>query len=159
MSGKTVFRNVMAIILPGVDSIITDRTNQIYGQLLEKAVLLSLEVILLVLDKDVTVSDFWRPLYQVRNSTFLLFMQVAFFLRFSLFWELMWASCSAQCYDLLWPLLHEIMFLFGVGRCIGGGVWVWSSCLASNILDISVAIFLLLSSPHSLTAFGLRFSE
>lgn len=64
MSGKTVFRNVMGILLPGVDSIITERTNQIYGQLLENSVLLSLEVILLVLEKDVTVSDFWRPLYQ-----------------------------------------------------------------------------------------------
>ncbi|KAL3535856.1 hypothetical protein ACH5RR_004317 [Cinchona calisaya] len=64
MSGKTVFRNVMGILLSGVNSIIAQRTNQIYGQLLEKAILLSLEVILLVLEKDVIVSDFWRPLYQ-----------------------------------------------------------------------------------------------
>lgn len=80
MSGKTVFRNVMGILLPGVNSKITERTNQIYGQLLEKAVLLSLEIILLALEKDVIVSDFWRPLYQVRNSIFLLLMQSASFL-------------------------------------------------------------------------------
>ncbi|CAI9100148.1 OLC1v1037088C1 [Oldenlandia corymbosa var. corymbosa] len=64
MSGKTVFRNIMGILLPGVNSIITERTNQIYGQILEKAVLLSLEIIILVLEKDSFVSDFWRPLYQ-----------------------------------------------------------------------------------------------
>lgn len=67
MSGKIVFRNVMGILLPGVNSIISERTNQIYGQLLEKAVMLSLEIIILVLEKDQTVSDFWRPLYQVSN--------------------------------------------------------------------------------------------
>ena len=65
MSGKTVFRNIMGILLPGVDAIIADRTNHTYGLLLEKAVLLSLEIIILVLEKDLSVSDFWRPLYQV----------------------------------------------------------------------------------------------
>ncbi|CAK9182161.1 unnamed protein product [Ilex paraguariensis] len=63
MSGKTVFRNIMGILLSGVNSIINQRTTQIYGQLLEDAVLLSLEIILLVLEKDAVVSDFWRPLY------------------------------------------------------------------------------------------------
>ncbi|KAK2966314.1 hypothetical protein RJ640_018125, partial [Escallonia rubra] len=64
MSGKTVFRNIMGILSQGVNSIITQRTNQIYGQLLEKAVLLSLEILILVFEKDSVVSDFWRPLYQ-----------------------------------------------------------------------------------------------
>ncbi|KAI3814618.1 hypothetical protein L1987_14258 [Smallanthus sonchifolius] len=64
MSGKTVFRNIMGILLPGVDAIIAERTNHTYGLLLEKAVLLSLEIIILVLEKDSSVSDFWRPLYQ-----------------------------------------------------------------------------------------------
>ncbi|XP_030954556.1 nuclear pore complex protein NUP205 isoform X1 [Quercus lobata] len=64
MSGKTVFRNIMGILLPGVNSIITERTSQIYGPLLEKAVQLSLEIIILVLEKDLFLSDYWRPLYQ-----------------------------------------------------------------------------------------------
>ncbi|KAL0339075.1 UNVERIFIED_CONTAM: Nuclear pore complex protein [Sesamum angustifolium] len=64
MSGKTLFRNIMGILLPGVNFLITERTNQIYGQLLEKAVQLSLEIIILVMEKDSIVSDFWRPLYQ-----------------------------------------------------------------------------------------------
>ncbi|KAL8040622.1 hypothetical protein ABFX02_10G109900 [Erythranthe guttata] len=64
MSGKTLFRNLMGIILQGVNFLITKRTNQIYGQLLENAVLLSLEIIILVMEKDSIVSDFWRPLYQ-----------------------------------------------------------------------------------------------
>lgn len=65
MSGKAVFRNIMGILLPGVNTIITERTGQIYGQLLEKAVQLSLEIIILVFKKDIFLSDFWRPLYQV----------------------------------------------------------------------------------------------
>nr|GEW31502.1 nuclear pore complex protein NUP205 [Tanacetum cinerariifolium] len=64
MSGKTVCRNIMGIILPGVDAIIADRTNHTYGLLLEKAVLLCLDIVILVLEKDLPVSDFWRPLYQ-----------------------------------------------------------------------------------------------
>ncbi|XP_065850095.1 nuclear pore complex protein NUP205 [Euphorbia lathyris] len=64
MSGKTVFRNLMGILMPGVNSLITERTSQIHGQLIEKAVRLSLEIIILVLEKDLLVSDYWRPLYQ-----------------------------------------------------------------------------------------------
>lgn len=64
MSGKAVFRNIMGILQPGVDSIITERTSQIYGPLLEKAVQLSLEIVILVFEKDLLLSDFWRPSYQ-----------------------------------------------------------------------------------------------
>ncbi|KAK9706158.1 hypothetical protein RND81_07G107800 [Saponaria officinalis] len=64
MSGKTVFRNIMSILSPGVNTIIAERTSQIHGHLLEKAVQLSLEIILLVLGKDLQLADFWRPLYQ-----------------------------------------------------------------------------------------------
>lgn len=68
MSGKTVFRNIMGILMPGVNSIISERTNQAYGKLLEKAVQLSLEIVILVMEKDLFLSDFWRPLYQVMMS-------------------------------------------------------------------------------------------
>ncbi|XP_022143113.1 nuclear pore complex protein NUP205 [Momordica charantia] len=64
MSGKSIFRNIMGILLPGVNSLITERTSQIYGQLLEKSVELSLEIIILVLEKDLLLADYWRPLYQ-----------------------------------------------------------------------------------------------
>lgn len=68
MSGRTAFRNIMSILLPGVNFLITERASQIYGQLLEKAVLLSLEIIILVMEKDLIVSDFLRPLYQVLSQ-------------------------------------------------------------------------------------------
>lgn len=68
MSGKSVFRNVMSILSPGVNFLINERTSQSHGQLLEKAVLLSLEIIVLILEKDLIVSDFWRPVYQVLNQ-------------------------------------------------------------------------------------------
>ncbi|KAL5729570.1 hypothetical protein ACHQM5_002502 [Ranunculus cassubicifolius] len=64
MSGKTVFRNIMGILLLGVDSLIVDRTSEVYGQFLEKAVHLSLEILILVFEKDLFLADFWRPLYQ-----------------------------------------------------------------------------------------------
>ncbi|EPS63961.1 hypothetical protein M569_10821, partial [Genlisea aurea] len=64
MSGKTLYRNVMSILLTGVNSLIIKRTNQTYGLLIEKAVLLSLEIIILVMEKDFILSDLWRPLYQ-----------------------------------------------------------------------------------------------
>lgn len=68
MSGKVAFRNIMSIILLGVNTVINYRTSQIYGPLLEKAVHLSLEIIILVLEKDLLLADFWRPLYQVLYS-------------------------------------------------------------------------------------------
>lgn len=64
MSGKTVFRNIMSILSLGVNSVIVDRTSQVYGQLLEKAVQLCLEILILVLDKDLFLADYWRPMYQ-----------------------------------------------------------------------------------------------
>lgn len=64
MSGKTVLRNIMSILSPGVNFTIEERTNQIYGNFLEKAVHLSLEILILVFEKDLIVSDFWRPVYQ-----------------------------------------------------------------------------------------------
>lgn len=83
MSGKIVFRNIMGILLPGVNTIITERTSQTYGQLLEKAVQLSLEIIVLVLEKDLILSDFWRPLYQVIFFSKLSYRCLGFFLAFS----------------------------------------------------------------------------
>ncbi|XP_021855676.2 nuclear pore complex protein NUP205 [Spinacia oleracea] len=64
MSGKTVFRNIMGILSPGVNAIITERTSQRYGGLLEKAVHLSLEIMIHILGKDIQLADYWRPLYQ-----------------------------------------------------------------------------------------------
>ncbi|TXG61268.1 hypothetical protein EZV62_012631 [Acer yangbiense] len=74
MSGKTVFRNIMGILQPGVNSIITERTSQTYGPLLEKAVQLSLEIIILILEKDLLLSDFWRPLYQIISTAHVMSM-------------------------------------------------------------------------------------
>lgn len=55
----------MSILLPGVNSVIAERSSQLYGKLLENAVQLSLEIIILVFDKDLLLSDYWLPLYQV----------------------------------------------------------------------------------------------
>ncbi|KAJ6832491.1 nuclear pore complex protein NUP205 isoform X2 [Iris pallida] len=64
MSGKVAFRNIMSIILMGVNTLMNDRTSQIYGPHLEKAVQLSLEIVTLALEKDLFLADFLRPLYQ-----------------------------------------------------------------------------------------------
>jgi nuclear pore complex protein Nup205 len=65
MSGKVAFRNIMNIILVGVDSIINERTTQTYGIILERTVLLSLEIFILVMERDLALADVFRPLYQV----------------------------------------------------------------------------------------------
>lgn len=65
MSGKVVFRNIMGIILMGVNNLINDRTKQVHGYLLEKAIHLSLEIIILVFERDLFLAEYWRPLYQV----------------------------------------------------------------------------------------------
>ena len=70
MSGKTAFRNIIGILLPGVNSIIAERSSQIYGQLLENVVQLSLEIMVLAFEKDLLLSDYWRPLYQVNLLLF-----------------------------------------------------------------------------------------
>ncbi|GAB2300342.1 hypothetical protein Dimus_034380 [Dionaea muscipula] len=64
MSGKTAFRNIMSILSPGVNVIISERMSQIHGEILEKAVHLCLDIIMLVLEKDLALADHWRPLYQ-----------------------------------------------------------------------------------------------
>ncbi|ESQ37635.1 hypothetical protein EUTSA_v10002339mg [Eutrema salsugineum] len=64
MSGKTLYRNLMGVLQVGVNSIMSDRMSKTYGKILEKAVQLSLEILLLVFEKDLHVSDVWRPLYQ-----------------------------------------------------------------------------------------------
>ncbi|KAJ4808768.1 nuclear pore complex protein (DUF3414) [Rhynchospora pubera] len=64
MSGKQAFRNVMNILLMGVNTLIDERSTKVYGHILEKAVHLSLQIILLALDHDLNLADAWRPLYQ-----------------------------------------------------------------------------------------------
>ncbi|VAI57019.1 unnamed protein product [Triticum turgidum subsp. durum] len=64
MCGKVAFRNIMNIILMGVDTLINERTTQTYGILLEKAVHLSLEIFILVMERDLVLADVFRPLYQ-----------------------------------------------------------------------------------------------
>ncbi|PRQ52154.1 putative nucleoporin Nup186/Nup192/Nup205 [Rosa chinensis] len=61
-SGNTVFQNIMCILLPGVNELMSERTNQLYGKLLEKAVQLSMEIIVLVLEKDLLAVYQWRLL-------------------------------------------------------------------------------------------------
>ncbi|WVZ77434.1 hypothetical protein U9M48_025299 [Paspalum notatum var. saurae] len=64
MSGKVAFRNIMNIISVGVDSLINERTTQTYGIILEKTVHLSLEIFILVMERDLALADVLRPLYQ-----------------------------------------------------------------------------------------------
>uniref|UniRef100_A0A0D9VDH3 Nuclear pore complex protein NUP205 n=1 Tax=Leersia perrieri TaxID=77586 RepID=A0A0D9VDH3_9ORYZ len=64
MSAKVAFRNMMNIILVGVDTLINERTTQTYGILLEKAVHISFEIFILVMERDLVLADVFRPLYQ-----------------------------------------------------------------------------------------------
>jgi nuclear pore complex protein Nup205 len=89
MSGKVAFRNIMNIILVGVDSLINERTTQTYGIILEKAVHLSLEIFILVMERDLALADVFRPLYQVLHFVYL--------------------------WGFAWSLLHLTIFLLSFG--------------------------------------------
>ncbi|KAL2621518.1 hypothetical protein R1flu_001723 [Riccia fluitans] len=63
MSGKVIFRNVMSILLLGVDAVAEERTSQLYGPFLEDAIRLCLQLLLAALNKDVVYAEYWRPVY------------------------------------------------------------------------------------------------
>ena len=74
MCGKVAFRNIMNIILVGVDALINERTTQTYGILLEKSVHLSLEIFILVMERDLVLADVFRPIYQVFIPFYVIFL-------------------------------------------------------------------------------------
>lgn len=79
MSGKTIFRNVMSILMLGVNVVIEERVNSPYGPELEEAILLSLELLLMALNKDALYVDTWRPMYQARYQSVIYVKQSIFF--------------------------------------------------------------------------------
>jgi nuclear pore complex protein Nup205 len=64
MSGRVVYRNLMSILCLGVNSVMEQRTDQLYGPALEKSVSLCLQILLLALEKDFLFAEAWRPVYQ-----------------------------------------------------------------------------------------------
>lgn len=70
MNGKVIYRNLMSILMLGVNSIMEQRTGQLYGPALEDAVSLCLQIFLLALSKDSIFAEAWRPIYQACCSTF-----------------------------------------------------------------------------------------
>jgi nuclear pore complex protein Nup205 len=79
MSGKTIFRNVMSILMLGVNVVMEERVNSPYGPELEEAILLSLELLLMALNKDALYVDTWRPMYQARYQSVIYVKQSIFF--------------------------------------------------------------------------------
>ncbi|KAH7280638.1 hypothetical protein KP509_36G007000 [Ceratopteris richardii] len=63
MSGKTIFRNLLSIIMLGVNTVLEERVRQCYGAYLEEAISLCLELLLLGFSKDLLYADCGRPLY------------------------------------------------------------------------------------------------
>lgn len=64
MSGKVIYRNIMSILMVGVNSVMEQRTSQLYGPALEEAISLCLQILFLALSKDTLFSEAWRPVYQ-----------------------------------------------------------------------------------------------
>lgn len=64
MSGKVIYRNMMSILMVGVNSVMEQRTSQLYGPALEEAISLSLQILHLALSKDSLFAEAWRPVYQ-----------------------------------------------------------------------------------------------
>jgi nuclear pore complex protein Nup205 len=64
MSGKVIYRNIMSILMMGVNSVMGQRTSQLYGPALEEAMSLCLQILHLSLSKDNLFAEAWRPVYQ-----------------------------------------------------------------------------------------------
>lgn len=64
MSGKVIYRNMMNILMAGVNSVMEQRTSQLYGPALEETISLCLHILHLALSKDNLFAEAWRPVYQ-----------------------------------------------------------------------------------------------
>ncbi|KAG0575941.1 hypothetical protein KC19_5G042200 [Ceratodon purpureus] len=64
MSGKVIYRNVMSISMKGVNSVIEQRTSQLYGPAVVIAISLCLQILHLPLSRDNLFAGAWRPVYQ-----------------------------------------------------------------------------------------------
>lgn len=64
MSGKVIYRNMMSILMVGVNSVMEQRTSQLYGPALEDSISLCLQILRLALSKDILFAEAWRPVYQ-----------------------------------------------------------------------------------------------
>jgi len=64
MNGKVIFRNIMSILMLGVNTVMEQRTSQLYGPALEDAISLCLQILLSAFSKDSLFAEYWRPIYQ-----------------------------------------------------------------------------------------------
>jgi nuclear pore complex protein Nup205 len=69
MQGRGIYRNIMALLMSGVDSIKDQRESLHYGELVEEAVRLSLNILVLALGRDAVLAELWRPSYRVSASS------------------------------------------------------------------------------------------
>lgn len=69
MQGRGIYRNIMALLMSGVDSIKDQRESLPYGELVEEAVRLSLNILVLALGRDAVLAELWRPSYRVSASS------------------------------------------------------------------------------------------
>lgn len=125
-SGNTVFQNIMHILLPGVNMLISERTNQLYGKHLEKAVQLSMEIIVLVLENDLL------PVYQQRLDVMLSqnFNQILALLKYvGYYFEPQIQLCSIKIMFILSSRVSgfvELLLRSDAARCLVGK---YASCL------------------------------
>ncbi|PIA41903.1 hypothetical protein AQUCO_02100023v1 [Aquilegia coerulea] len=140
MSGKTVFRNIMSILLPGVNAIIVDRANEIYGQSLEKAVHLSLEIVLLVFEKDLLLADFWRPLYQPLHTILSqdqnLVVALLEYLRY--YFQPQIQQCSIKIMSILSSRMVGLVQLLLKSNCAKCLIEDYAACLDSRTEECQV---------------------
>ncbi|GAQ82869.1 nuclear pore complex protein Nup205 [Klebsormidium nitens] len=64
MQGRVIFRNLLALLMSGVDSVKDQRESLAYGELVEEAVRLALSVLVLAMGKDAALAELWRPGYK-----------------------------------------------------------------------------------------------
>ena len=67
-NGEVVYCNLMSIFMLGVKSVLEQRKSQLYGPILEEAISLSFQIVILAFLKESLFVEAWYPSHQARAS-------------------------------------------------------------------------------------------
>lgn len=161
MSGRVVYRNLMSILCLGVNSVMEQRTDQLYGPALEKSVSLCLQILLLALEKDFLFAEAWRPVYQPIDLILCQdIRQIVIVLEYVRYdtWPLI-QRCSVQIMKLLSARMPQLVSIILEAGTASNLVEDYAACLETRTEEVqapedpekdigSLILRLLLSNLH-----------
>lgn len=137
MSGKNSFRNIMSILMLGVNTILEDRMSQLYGPSLEEAVHLCLELILLALEKDALLADYWSPVHQridvILSHDSRQIVTLLEYVRYDLLPSIQ--QCSIKIMNILSGRMVQLVSIIMEADAAGNLIEDYASCLEARAQD------------------------